>query len=272
MGWALPWYTAVGDEFQERCGTREYFALAGLPARRRPCLPHLRDAQPRRRGARQRVDVPRPDAARPPGGVGGHAARPPAGPALPVVAATTTSTRVLAPCAPDGPLPDDRGPGRRHLAPVAGARAGVRGERRAGAVPLRPPAQPRRRGRARLARRVGDAQRAGRAHEHAAARHARLPGHVPPPLRRREGRRGRRPRVGRARRARPRRGLERARARRLRLPVPAARPAHGDARRAARDRAPPVDRGAVLVRRRALPDRRARRAAEARPVHRTRRC
>lgn len=27
MGWEIPWYTAVGTEFQERCGTREYFAL-----------------------------------------------------------------------------------------------------------------------------------------------------------------------------------------------------------------------------------------------------
>jgi predicted dithiol-disulfide oxidoreductase (DUF899 family) len=27
MGWTMPWYTVVGDEFQEACGTSEYFAL-----------------------------------------------------------------------------------------------------------------------------------------------------------------------------------------------------------------------------------------------------
>ncbi len=42
---------------------------------------------PWRRGARQRLDVPRPDPPRPSGGVGGHPARPPADAPLPVVAA-----------------------------------------------------------------------------------------------------------------------------------------------------------------------------------------
>ena len=27
MGWTMPWYTVVGEEFQEACGTSEYFAL-----------------------------------------------------------------------------------------------------------------------------------------------------------------------------------------------------------------------------------------------------
>ena len=27
MGWDIPWYTVVGTEFQEACGTTEYFAL-----------------------------------------------------------------------------------------------------------------------------------------------------------------------------------------------------------------------------------------------------
>jgi predicted dithiol-disulfide oxidoreductase (DUF899 family) len=27
MGWEIPWYTVVGTEFQEACGTTEYFAL-----------------------------------------------------------------------------------------------------------------------------------------------------------------------------------------------------------------------------------------------------
>ena len=57
-------------------------------------------------------------------------------------------------------------------------------------------------------------------------RHARLPRHVPPPLRCSRTRRDRRPRLRRPRRARARRRLDGARAPRLRLPVP------GDARRA----------------------------------------
>ena len=87
MGWELPWYTVVGDGVP--AGARDHRVLLArrLPARRRPRLPHLRDHRPRRRGARQRLDLPRPDAARPPGGVGGHAARPPADAAVRVVAA-----------------------------------------------------------------------------------------------------------------------------------------------------------------------------------------
>ena len=27
MGWTMPWYTPIGTEFQEACGTTEYFAL-----------------------------------------------------------------------------------------------------------------------------------------------------------------------------------------------------------------------------------------------------
>jgi hypothetical protein len=27
MGWSIPWYTVVGEEFQKACGTSEYFAL-----------------------------------------------------------------------------------------------------------------------------------------------------------------------------------------------------------------------------------------------------
>ena len=27
MGWTMPWYTVVGEEFQRACGTSEYFAL-----------------------------------------------------------------------------------------------------------------------------------------------------------------------------------------------------------------------------------------------------
>lgn len=27
MGWEMPWYTVIGEEFQQACGTSEYFAL-----------------------------------------------------------------------------------------------------------------------------------------------------------------------------------------------------------------------------------------------------
>jgi hypothetical protein len=57
-----------------------------LPARRRPRLSHLRHHGARGRGAGQRLDLPRPHAPGPPGGVGGHPARPPAVAAVPVVA------------------------------------------------------------------------------------------------------------------------------------------------------------------------------------------
>ena len=58
-----------------------------LPARWRPDLPHLLHDRPGSRGARQRLDVPRPDPARAPGDVGGLARGPPAGPAVQLVAA-----------------------------------------------------------------------------------------------------------------------------------------------------------------------------------------
>ncbi len=86
MGWDVPWYSVVGTAFQEKCGTTEYFALQVFLRDAAAGVPHLRDALARRRGARLRLDLPRPDAARPPGGVGGHAARPAAGPEVPVVA------------------------------------------------------------------------------------------------------------------------------------------------------------------------------------------
>ena len=93
MGWELPWYTAVGDEFQTDARDDRVLQARRLRPRRRPRLPHLRDPRPRRRGARQRLDLPRPDAVRAPGGVGGHAGGPPAGAAVSAGGVTTTSTR-----------------------------------------------------------------------------------------------------------------------------------------------------------------------------------
>ena len=56
----------------------------------------------RSRGARQRLDLPRPDAARPPGELGGLTRRAPADPALRVVAAATTNTRTPSRRSQDG--------------------------------------------------------------------------------------------------------------------------------------------------------------------------
>src|SRR6266508_1043869 len=57
-----------------------------VPARRRQRLSHVLHRRPRSRGARQRLDLPRPDAVRAPGGGGGHARRPSADAPVPVVA------------------------------------------------------------------------------------------------------------------------------------------------------------------------------------------
>jgi hypothetical protein len=86
MGWTMPWYTVVGSGFQEACGTKEYFKLQVFLRDGDRVFLAYETAGRGRRGARQRVDVPRPHAARPAGGLGGHAARPPAGAALPVAA------------------------------------------------------------------------------------------------------------------------------------------------------------------------------------------
>src|SRR5207244_476402 len=57
-----------------------------VPSRRRGGLSHLLHRRPRRRGARPRLDLPRPDTARPPGGVGGLTRGIPTDPAVCVVA------------------------------------------------------------------------------------------------------------------------------------------------------------------------------------------
>ncbi len=91
------------------------------------------------------------------------------------------------------------------------------------------------RGRARLARRLGDDQRARRADVDAAARDDGLAVELPPPVGAGEARHDRRPRVRRADRARPRHRLVGDRAHRVRLPVPVDEGADGRARGAARD-------------------------------------
>ena len=133
-----------------------------------------------------------------------------------------------------GSLPDDRGPGGRFLAAVGRAGARVRGARRPGAVSLRP--LPRARGRpsrTRRARRLDDARGARRRDHQPAPGDPRLARDLPPPVGAGEGRRDRRPRLGRPGGARSRRRLARARARGLRVPVPAHTRADGRPRGAA---------------------------------------
>jgi predicted dithiol-disulfide oxidoreductase (DUF899 family) len=67
MGWTLPW--------------------ASSAARRRQDLPQLFHQRPWRRGARERLDIPRSNAARPTGGVGGLSKRLAASKGLRMVAA-----------------------------------------------------------------------------------------------------------------------------------------------------------------------------------------
>ena len=71
--------------------------------RRRPRVPHLLHRRPRRRGAREHLELPRHDRARAPGGVGGLAGGLPADAAVRVVD--------LARRAHDGPIPIGRAGG-----------------------------------------------------------------------------------------------------------------------------------------------------------------
>ncbi len=130
-------------------------------------------------------------------------------------------------------------------------------------VPLRPLPLGCRQARASFTRCDRDTGGAGGAHGADPPGHARLAGHLPPPVGAREVGGDDRPRVGRTGRARARRRVERGGARRLRLRVPSARHAHGAARGAAGDRPPPLDGGLGDVRGPALPTGRLSGAAEA---------
>ena len=139
---------------------------------------------------------------------------------------------------------DDRGSGGRDLGRLARARGGLRGARHRHPVSLRPLPVGLRDQRARLARRLGDDQRACRDHLQAAARHARLPRDLSPSVRAGQGRGHCRPRLGRPGGAGARHRLEPGRARGLRVPVSADGRAHEAARRAARPDLGPVGRRA----------------------------
>ena len=142
----------------------------------------------------------------------------------------------------DARLPDDRGPGRSRVGAVARARA--RRPRSAGLEGLF---------RSDHYQAIGTGSPAGSLDAwttlaglaarttDAAPRDDGLARHVPARLGAREERRHRRPHLGRARRARHRRRLVRARARRLRLPVPDDARAARRARPAARGDHAPVD-------------------------------
>ena len=61
MGWTMPWYTVVGEDFQKALGTSEYFAL-NVFLRDGDRSSELHDDGARGRGAGQRLDLPRPHA------------------------------------------------------------------------------------------------------------------------------------------------------------------------------------------------------------------
>ena len=101
MGWSFPWYT---DTLGLPGGLRHDRVL------QLQCFLRYDDDvyltyETTSRGVEapgQRLDLPRPDAVRPPGGLGGLAARPPAGAAVPVVA---QEGRVLGPRSASGLRP-----------------------------------------------------------------------------------------------------------------------------------------------------------------------
>src|SRR5215211_2675502 len=140
-------------------------------------------------------------------------------------------------------LPDDRGPGGRHLGAVAGPGRGLRGARPGGPVPLRPLRVGDGHARAGLARRLGHPGRAGRPDQPHPPGHAGLAGHLPAPIGAGQDGGHRRPRLRRPGRAGARGRLARGRAPRLRLRVPTHPDPHGAPGRAAGDRHPLLDRG-----------------------------
>src|SRR3954463_11249011 len=88
----------------------------------------------------------------------------------------------------DGAVRRDRDPGGGHVAGVDGARARLRGARRAGPVRLRPLSVHRRCTGSRCAGCLGRGVRAGGDDVEPAARHARVPGRLPSSVRAREAR------------------------------------------------------------------------------------
>ena len=70
MGWEIPWYT-ITDGFDADFGVRPMARHQRVHPRRRPGVPHLLHQQPRRRGVREYLELPRHDRARASGEVGG---------------------------------------------------------------------------------------------------------------------------------------------------------------------------------------------------------
>ena len=145
---------------------------------------------------------------------------------------------------PRAPRTHDRGTGGRDLGRLGGARLSLRGPRRRGALSLRPLHLGVRR-EPTGARRLVDDRRARGSDDEARARHPRLAGDVPSPVRahtlRRDGRRD----LRRAHHARDGRRLDGARTRGVRLRVRHGARANRAARRAGRDRARSPARGAL---------------------------
>ena len=74
MGWRMPWYT-ITDSFDADFGVDEWHGHNVFFRDGEQDLPHLFHQQPRRRGDGHGLELPRRDAARAPGIVGGFARR-----------------------------------------------------------------------------------------------------------------------------------------------------------------------------------------------------
>ena len=84
MGWEMPWYTMT-DDFDTDFGVDEWHGTNAFIRDGDQRVPHLLHQQPRRRGDGEHLELPRPDRARAPGGVGGLARGLPPDPAVRVV-------------------------------------------------------------------------------------------------------------------------------------------------------------------------------------------
>ena len=84
MGWEMPWYT-ITDSFDTDFGVDRMARPQRVLPRRRAGVPHILHQQPRRRGDGEHLELPRYDAARPSGDLGGFARGLPPDPAVQVV-------------------------------------------------------------------------------------------------------------------------------------------------------------------------------------------
>ena len=143
MGWEhIPWYTHH-RQFRRRLRRRPVARPQRVHPRGRSRLPHLLHQQPRRRGDRYGLELPRHDRARPSGGVGGFAGRLSAEPAVQMVE-LARQLRSRAPRPTSG--------GSRSPTPARPRSGSARRRDRAGSHDARPEVDQRERGQLAVAR------------------------------------------------------------------------------------------------------------------------